>query len=103
MHVADGEHPARLPNGEEDPSALAVQVIVEVAAVSASEAVRERLAGGRDADDADHRARRECHPLVHADLTVANLEAPGQGRCYVIDQLAEVRDQRGDAPLDRPD
>ena len=55
MHVADREHPARLPHREEDPRALAVQMVVEVAAVPAGEAVRERLAVGGDADDADHR------------------------------------------------
>src|SRR3954469_16287411 len=34
MHVADGEHAARLAHGEVDPRALAVQVVVEVPAVA---------------------------------------------------------------------
>jgi hypothetical protein len=37
VHVADREHPARLPDREEDARALAVQVVVEVAAVPPGE------------------------------------------------------------------
>src|SRR5919198_3237151 len=42
VHVADGEHPAGLADGEEDARARAVHVVVEIAAVTAGEAVRER-------------------------------------------------------------
>src|SRR5437868_11895162 len=62
VHVADGEHPARPAHGEEDLRALPVQMVVEVAAVHPGEAVRELLAAGGDADDADHRPRGERDP-----------------------------------------
>ena len=102
MHVADGEHPARPPHGEVDPRALPVQVVVEVPAVPPGEPVRERLAVGRDADDADHRPGREADAVVHADLAVAHLEDPRDRRLHLLDQLPEAGDQRRDAPLDRP-
>ena len=54
--------------------ARAVEVVVEVAAVPARETVRQRLAVGRDADDADHRPRREAHALVHLDPAVLDPE-----------------------------
>ena len=101
VHVADREHPARLAHREVDPRALAVQVVVEVAAVLPGEPVRELLAVGRDADDADHRLRREAHAVVHPDLAVAHVEEPRQRRLHLLDQLAEARDERRDAPFDR--
>ena len=95
------EHAARLADGEVDARALAVPVVVEVAAVRAREAVRQLLAVGRDADDADHRLRGEAHAVVHLDLAVAHLEEPRQRRLHLLDQLAEAGDERRDAPLDR--
>src|ERR671930_439159 len=67
VHVADGEHPALLPHREVDARALAVQVVVEVAAVPPRKTVGERVAVGRHADDADHWLRRKADALVHLD------------------------------------
>src|SRR5205807_1947042 len=100
VHVADGEHPARLAHGEEDLRALAVQVIVEVAAVHPGEPVGELLAAGRHADDAHHRPSRERDALVLADEPVLHLEHPGQRLLHLVDELAEAGDERGDAPFD---
>ena len=47
VHVADREQPAGLPHGEEDPRAVAVQVVVEIAAVLPGHPGRQRLAPGR--------------------------------------------------------
>ena len=103
VHVADREHPAGLPHGEEDRRPLAVEVVVEVAAVPAGEAVRHLLAVGGDADDADHRHGRERDPLVLPDHPVLHLEHPRQRLLHLVDQLPEARDQRRHAPLDRTD
>jgi hypothetical protein len=65
-------------------------------------AVREVVAVGRDADDADHRLRREAHAVVHPDLAVADVEEACQRLLHVVDQLPEAGDERRDAPLDRP-
>ena len=78
-----------------------MQVVVEVPAVATGEAVREVVAVGRDADDADHRPRREAHSVVHPDLAVDDLEEPGQRCLHSVDQLPEAGDQCRDAPLDR--
>ena len=101
VHVADREHAAGLADGEEDARAGAVPVVVEVAAVPAGEPVRELLAAGRDADDADHRHRRERDAVVHLHDPVLHLEQPRQRRLHLVDQLAEAGDERRDAPLDR--
>jgi hypothetical protein len=71
--------------------------------VAAGEPVGERLTVRGDADDADHWLRRERHALVHADLAVAHLEHAGDRRLDAVDQLAEPRDERRHAPLDRAD
>ena len=80
----------------------AVPVIVEVPAVLPGLSGGERLAAGRDPDDADHRLRRERHALVHPHHPVAHLEQPGQRRLHQMVELPEAGDQRRDAPLDRP-
>ena len=77
-------------------------VVVEVAAVPARLTGRERLAAGRDADDADHRVGRERDPVVHLHDPVPHLEHLGDGRLDEPAQLPEAGDQRRDAPLDRP-
>src|SRR5207237_4756876 len=89
VHVTDREHPARPADPEEDARARAVQVVVEVAAVTAGEAVRERVAVGRDADDAHHRPRREADPVVHADHPGLYAEKPRQRRAPLAHDLAE--------------
>src|SRR2546421_8056845 len=101
VHVPDGEHPARLPDREVDARAGAVQVVVQIAAVAAGEAVRERVAVGRDPDDADHRPRREADAVGHPDHAVLDPEEPRERRAHLVDQLPEARDERRDAPLDR--
>ena len=101
VHVAHGEHAAGLAHGEEDLRAFAVEMVVEIAAVPAGEPVRERLAVGRDADDADHRAGRKRDALVLPDHPVLHLEQAGERRLHLLDQLPEAGDERCDAPLDR--
>jgi hypothetical protein len=101
VHVADREQPSRLPHREEDRRTLAMQVVVEIPAVSPREPVRERLAVGRHSDHADHRAGRERDAIVHPDLAVAHLEQARQRRLHLVDQLAEARDERRHPPLDR--
>ena len=93
--------PAGLPHREEDLRALAVQVVVEIPAVPAGEPVRELLAVGRHADDADHRPGGERDAVVHPDLAVAHVEQPRERGLHLVDQLAEAGDQRRHAPLDR--
>ena len=77
-------------------------VVVEVAAVLARLPGRERLAAGRNADDADHRVGRERDPVVHLHDPVAHLEHLRHRRLHQPAQLPEAGNQRRDAPLDRP-
>src|SRR5919201_192368 len=48
MHIADGEHAARLSHREVDRRPLPVEVVVEIAAVAAGEAVRQLLSARLD-------------------------------------------------------
>ena len=77
--------------------AAAVEVVVEVAAVPSGPAVRDLLAAGRDADDADHRPRLKRDALVHAHGVALDLEDERHGRLDVGDQLAELGDDRREA------
>jgi hypothetical protein len=66
------------------------------------EAVRERVAVGRDADDADHRPRgNETRSFIRISPSRTS-KSRVSGACTCVDQLAEAGDQRRDAPLDRP-
>ena len=102
VHVADRQHPARLADREVDGCAGAVQMIVEVAAVLARVAVRHRLAAGRAADHADHRAKRERDAVGHVDRVALDAEDLCERRADLLDQLAHPGDERREAPLVRP-
>ena len=65
------------------------------------ERVRDRLAVGRNAVDADHGSQGERDPLVHPHDVAVDLEHLCHRRAHLADQLAEPGDDRRDAAGDR--
>src|SRR5689334_10276044 len=100
VHVADREHPARLPNREMDARSRPVEVVVEVSAVLAGVRVRQLLAPRCDADHADHRTGREADPVRHHDLVPFDPKNVRERRLNLADQLPEAGDDRRDALVD---
>ena len=101
VHVADRQHPARLADREVDGCAGSVQMVVEVPAVLAGVAVRQRLAAGRAADHSDHRAKWERDAVGHVDRVALDAEDLCERRADLLDQLAHPGDEGREASLVR--
>ena len=97
VHVADREHPARLAHRQVDGRAGAVQVVVEVAAVLAGEAVEDRRRSvATPITPTIGRSGKEMRSFMWIGVAV-DPEDLGQRRLDLVDQLPDARDQRREA------
>src|SRR5699024_4711098 len=64
---------------------------------------RDGLPGGRDTEDADHRAQRYTDVVVQPGVAVADLEEPCGRMRDLVPEYAEARGQRHDARSEKLD